>query len=98
MSPAELARLRREREKLAAEQPDLSDRERLRKQARQEPTLSGSLRQAIHDSGLSLEAVADQAGVAPLLLDEFLTAERTLTSDALDRLARVLGCSLVIKD
>ncbi|MHC4181067.1 MAG: helix-turn-helix domain-containing protein, partial [Planctomycetota bacterium] len=41
-----------------------------------------------------LSAVADQAGITPLVLDEFLTGERTLRSDVMDRLANVLGCRL----
>ncbi len=72
----------------------MAARDQMRKEAREEATLSGQLRRAIHASGLSLSAVADQTGITPLLLDEFLTGERTLRSDVMDRLANVLGCQL----
>ena len=54
----------------------------------------GQLRRALHASELSLSAIAAGAGITPLLLDEFLTGERTLRSDVIDRLANVLGCQL----
>ena len=31
---------------------------------------------------------------SPIVLDDFLTGERTLRSDVMDRLASVLGCEL----
>jgi transcriptional regulator with XRE-family HTH domain len=43
---------------------------------------------------LSLAQIATQAGITPILLDDFLTGERTLRSDVLDRVANVLGCEL----
>jgi transcriptional regulator with XRE-family HTH domain len=49
------------------------------------------LRRAIHGSPLSLSTIAERAGISPLALDEFLTGERTLRSDVLDRLAAILG-------
>jgi len=72
----------------------MAARDQMRKEAREEATLSGQLRRAIHASQLSLSAIAAQAGVAPLLLDEFLTGQRTLRSDVIDRLANALGCEL----
>ena len=57
----------------------------------EEPTLSGELRRAIHASDLDLAIIASHSGIAPIMLDEFLTGERTLRSDVLDRLAKVLG-------
>jgi hypothetical protein len=38
--------------------------------------------------------IAAQAGVTPIILDDFLTGERTLRSDVLDRLAAVVGYEL----
>ena len=38
--------------------------------------------------------VAAKAGLPPLQLDEFLTGERTLRSDVLDRLASAIGYQL----
>src|SRR5437660_11699437 len=90
LTPEEQDRLRRQREQIAAELPDLAERDRMRKEAREEITLSGELRRAVHASPLSLSAIADRAGISPLALDEFLTGERTLRSDVLDRLAHVL--------
>ena len=72
----------------------MAARDQMRKEAREEATLSGQLRRAIHASELPLSAIAAQAAVAPLLLDEFLTGERTLRSDVMDRLAGALGCQL----
>jgi hypothetical protein len=41
-----------------------------------------------------LAAIAAQAGITPILLDDFLTGERTLRSDVMDRLASALGYEL----
>jgi transcriptional regulator with XRE-family HTH domain len=94
LTPEEQDRLRRYREQIASELPDLAERDRLRKEAREEATLSGALRRAIHGSPLSLSTIAQRAGIAPLALDEFLTGERTLRSDVLDRLAGILDLIL----
>jgi predicted transcriptional regulator len=91
---AEQERLAKYREQIAAELPDLQFRDRLRKEAREEHTLSGELRRAIHASELSLAQIAAQVGLAPSVLDEFLTGERTLRFDVLDRLAAVVGYEL----
>jgi len=90
----EQERLQRQRELIAKELPDLVQRDQMRKEAQEEPTLSGELRRAIHASKLSLSAIASHAGIVPSLLDEFLTGERTLRSDVMDRLAAVLGFRL----
>jgi hypothetical protein len=91
LTPEERDRLRRHREQVASELPDLAERDRMRQEARAEATLSGELRRAIHGSSLSLSAIARRAGITPLMLDEFLTGERTLRSDVLDRVAAALG-------
>jgi hypothetical protein len=91
LTPEEQDRLRRYREQIASELPDLAERDRMRKEAREETTLSGDLRRAVHGSPLSLSMIAERAGISPLALDEFLTGERTLRSDVLDRLAGILG-------
>jgi hypothetical protein len=46
---------------------------------------------------MSLASIAERAGIPPLILDEFLTGERTLRSDVLDRLAGILGYVLEAK-
>lgn len=94
LTPDEQDRLRRQRAQIAAELPDLAARDRMRKEAREEVTLSGELRRAVHASAFSLSSIAEKAGIPTLALDEFLTGERTLRSDVLDRLAGVLGYEL----
>ncbi len=94
LTRAEKERLDRYREQIAQELPDLSVRDQMRKDARAEGTLSGQLRRAVHESELSLAEIAARAGITPILLDDFLTGERTLRSDVIDRLTSVLGCEL----
>ncbi|MEX2137977.1 MAG: hypothetical protein WD894_01860 [Pirellulales bacterium] len=94
LTEAERSRLRQYQEQIAQELPDLERRNRMRKEASDEATLSGELRRAVHASEVSLAEIATRIGIAPLLLDEFLTGERTLWSDVLDRLAGVLGYEL----
>lgn len=94
LTPAEQGRLQKHREQIARELPDLKLRDQTRKEAREEATLSGELRRAVHASDLSLAQMAALIGIMPLTLDEFLTGERTLRSDVLDRLAAVLGYEL----
>lgn len=98
LTPEQQKRLAVQRTQIASELPDLFDRDRMRQEARSEPTLSGEFRRAIHGSSLSLSIIAQRAEIPPLLLDEFLTGERNLRSDVLDRLASVLGFILHAKD
>ena len=97
LSSSQRARLRRQRKAIAAELPDLIARDRLSKEAADEPTLSGELRRAIHASPLSLAELAAGARIPQRALDEFLTGERTLRSDVLDRLATSLGLSWIAR-
>lgn len=87
-------RLQQLREQIAAELPEMNVRDQLRREARAEATRSGELRRAIHASPMSLTAIASRVGIDPIVLDEFLTGERTLRSDVLDRLAGTLGYEL----
>ena len=87
-------RLARHRRQIAGELPELEARDQMRKDAREENTLSGELRRAIHGSGLSLAEIAAQTGLTQTVLDDFLTGERTLRSDVIDRLTRLLGLEL----
>lgn len=86
--------LKVDQEQIGDELPDLIARNQMYKNARIEPTLSGEIRRAIHASELSIARIADEAGITPLQLDEFLTGEATLPSDAIDRLAALLGYEL----
>ena len=94
LTAAEQLRLERLRDQIAAELPDMTARDQLRKEARTEATLSGDLRRAIHASPMSPSSIAKQARIDPIMLDEFLTGERTLRSDVMDRLAGTLGYDL----
>jgi hypothetical protein len=94
LTPAEQKRMAENRAKIAAELPDLEARDQMRKDAREESTLSGELRRAVHGSELSLAEIAARAGVAPIMLDDFLTGQCTLRSDVIDRLALALGYEL----
>jgi len=98
LTPRKKASLRRSRRRIADELPDLVDRDQMRKEAGDEPTFSGELRRAIHASPLSLTDIAVRAEIPSLVLDEFLTGERTLRSDVLDRLTRSLGLVLSSQD
>lgn len=91
LTPEKQERLKQHRETIASELPDLVHRDQQRKEAQDEPTLSGELRRAIHANDLSLATIASKAGMTPLQLDEFLTGERTLRSDVMDRLAVAVG-------
>ena len=98
LTPEQQKRLPVQRAQIASELPDLIECDRMRQEARSEPTLSGEFRRAIHGSSLSLSIIAQRAEIPPLLLDEFLTGERNLRSDVLDRLANVLEFVLHTKD
>jgi len=94
LSAQERSKLRRNRRRIAEELSDLAARDQMRKEAGAEQTLSGELRRAIHASPQSLLEIAQEAGIPPVALDEFLTGERTLRSDVLDRLTKSLGLVL----
>jgi hypothetical protein len=98
LTPAQRMRLQRQRRQIARELPDMAARDQMRKEARDEPTISGELRRAIHDSRMSLAAIAGKARIPLLALDEFLTGERTLRSDVLDRLATGLELDLARRE
>src|SRR5690348_8267324 len=87
LTAAAKKRLGRERAQIASELPELAQRDQMRKEAREETTLSGELRRAVHTSDLTLSHIAAKVGIKLLLLDDFLTGERTLRSDVMDRLA-----------
>jgi predicted transcriptional regulator len=91
LTPEQRAKLAQQQQQLAQELPHLVDRNRMSKEASDEPTLSGEIRRAIHASAQPLSKLAADAGITPLILDEFLTGERTLRSDVMDRLAKALG-------
>ncbi len=96
LTPDHLARLEHAREQIAAELPDLVARERRMREAAEENTFSGELRRAIHGGDRDLISLAEVAGTSPVHLSEFLSGDRTLRSDVLDRLVSALGARLVV--
>src|SRR5262245_15184781 len=91
LTAAQQEALKQVREQVAKELPELIARDRLRKEAAEETTLSGELRRGVHASELSITQIAARTGISLSALDQFLTGERTLRSDVLDRLAKTLG-------
>ena len=57
-------------------------------------TISDQLRQAIADSGLTHYALGKAAGVAPAAIDRFVSGERSLRLDTVDKLCEALGLCL----
>jgi hypothetical protein len=93
--PSELLeQLRRDREKIAAELPELRERGKRLDEAACENSLSGHLRRAIHRSGRPLKRVATEVGLDVFVLCDFLEGTRTLRSDVLDRLAQAVGATI----
>ena len=93
--PPDQACLAKVREQIAGELPELKARESRMREAAEENTFSGELRRAIHGGGQDLIVLAKIAGVTPIQLSEFLTGERTLRSDVLDRIVAAVGGHLV---
>src|SRR5713226_1496188 len=89
-----MKKLRRSRALIARELPELVEKDQRLHDAMQERTTSGALRCAIHSSKILLPDLADRAQTDMDTLDAFLTAERPLTSDVIDRLAKILKLKL----
>jgi hypothetical protein len=98
LSEEKQAQIRRAQALVKEELPELAKRLRMATEAADEKTFSGQLRRAIHASGFHLNYIAERAGTSPIVLDEFLTGERTLRSDIIDRLTALLGCTLSSKE
>ncbi len=94
LSGALLKKLRRSRALIAQELPELIEKDQRLYDAMQEPTTSGALRRAIHASKVLLPDLADRARTDMDTLDAFLTGERPLTSDIIDRLTKILKLKL----
>ncbi len=89
-----LSQTQRDRDLIEQELPDLADRDARMSEAAAEDTLSGHLRQAIHQSRRPLREISREAGISTALLCDFLEGERTLRSDVLDRLAQAVGVTI----
>ena|SRR5579872_7336815 len=94
LDPALMRKVRRSRALIAKELPELIKKNQLLHDAMRERTTSGALRRAIHASKVLLPDLADRAHTDMDTLDAFLTGERTLTSDVIDRLAKILKLRL----
>src|ERR1019366_795803 len=94
LTEAQLQQLRKDRELIAKELPDLIAKHQRICDAKEEPTFSGALRRAIHSSKILLDDLADRAGTDLDTLDAFLTGDRPLTSDVIDRLTKILKLKL----
>ncbi len=90
ISSAEKRRLKKVRQQIEVELPELIRRNQLAHEARNEKTFSGALRRAIHGFPLSPMKIAERAKIDWADFDDFLTGEKTLASDAIDRLVTVL--------
>ena len=89
--------IRRDRELIAAELPELEERHERMVEAKLEDTFCGHLRQAIHGSGRLVREISADAGITSQQLGDFLEGVRTLRSDVLDRLAQAVGASITIQ-
>ena len=92
--PEMLAEMKRDRELIADELPELAHRDARMKEAADENTLCGHLRRAIHQNRRSLNAIASDAGIPTTILCDFLEGERTLRFDVLDRLTQAVAVSI----
>lgn len=98
MTADQQARLLRQREQIAAEQFPLQAKLERIHEAKQEPSLSGQLRLAIHRSGRLPTQLAVEAGITTQQLGDFLSGDRNLRSDVLDRLTAAVGATLVFPE
>ena len=94
LTPAQARRVKKAQARIAEELPDLVRRNQLRHDARKEKTFSGALRRAIHRYPLSPMKIATRADIRWTHFAKFLTGEKTLPSDAIDRLVKVLKLKL----
>ena len=94
LTEEQMRQLRKDRELIAQELPDLMAKHRRLCDAKEERTANGALRRAIHSSKILLPDLADRAQTDMKTLDAFLTGDRPLSSDLMDRLARLLKLKL----
>jgi hypothetical protein len=94
LTDEQIKRLQKDRKLIAKELPDLVAKHQRLCDAGEEATNSGTLRRAIHASTLFLDVLAERSGTDLAALDAFLTGQRPLTSDVIDRLTRILKLAL----
>jgi len=88
------SQMKRDRELIEQELPELAERDARMKEAAAEQTLCGTVRRAIHQSRRPLRDIAAEAGVSTTVLCDFLEGERTLRSDVIDRLTQVVRAEI----
>lgn len=98
LTAAQKRRMARVRTQIAEELPDLVHRNKLARDARKEKTFSGVLRRAIHAFPQSPMKVAATSAIRWVDLEAFLTGEKTLPSDAIDRLVKTLKLRIPAKN
>lgn len=89
LTPAEVARDKEVRQKVQEEFPPIN-----RATAGGPDSLSGTLKQAIRDSGKSEYQIAKEAGVSQIVISRFLSGERDIRMATADKLAGALGLKL----
>src|ERR1700674_5071589 len=94
LGDALMKKVRRSRALIAKELPELIEKDQRLFDAMRERTTSGALRRAIHSSKILLPDLADRAQTEMNTLDAFLTGERPLPSDIIDRLTTILKLKL----
>src|SRR5438309_89013 len=94
LTPAQQRRLEKAREQAAKELPELIRRNQMRFDARKEKSFSGLLRRAIHWFPQAPIKIAERAKIEWADFADFLTGEKTLSSDAIDRLVKVVKLKL----
>ena len=93
ISPEKMADIRASWPKIEAELPEQMERLSRMNEAAAESSLTGQLRQAVHQSGQQVPQIAVVAGIDPETLCDWLEGLRTLRSDVLDRIAQAIGAS-----
>src|SRR6266851_7069924 len=94
LDDALMRKVRRSRALIAKELPALIEKDQSMCDAMRERSPSSALRRAIHSSRILLPDLADRVQIDMDTLDAFLTGDRPLTSDTIDRLSRILKLKL----
>jgi hypothetical protein len=94
LTPAQKRRVRKVQQLIAEELPELVRRNQMAHRAMKEKTFSGVLRKAIHGSRILLPDLATRTAIEIGVLADFLMGEKTLPSDAIDRLVKILKLKL----
>lgn len=94
LTPPQQRRLEKARRQVEKGLPELIRRNELRYEARKAKTFSGLLRRLVHRFPQSPMKIAQRAEINWVSFSDFLTGEKPLPSDAIDRLIKVLKLKL----